>query len=118
GIGPHLRDFDNKAYDELRQEVFDMVRNEVFKEYRDARFLKEFYDDEDAWAQLKSGTKHIAHTLAQQTQDRSNSPKAKIAAIPQVVRRALERADDGFDDEDVTSLQQAIDLIEDKVHEG
>lgn len=117
-IGSQLRDFDNSAYDELRNDVFDMVRNEVFKEYRDARFLKEFYDDEDAWAQLKSGEKHVANKLAQQTQDRSSHPKAKIAAMPQLVRRALDRGEDSFDDDDVVSLQQTIDLIEDKVHEG
>lgn len=117
-IGPQLRDFDNKAYDDLRRDVFDMVRNDVFKEYRDARFLKEFYDDPDAWAQLMSGEKHIANKLAQQTQDKSSHPKAKIAAMPQLVRRALDRGEDGFDDEDITSLQQTIDLIEDKVHDG
>jgi hypothetical protein len=117
-IGPQLRDFDNKAYDELRQDVFDMVRSDVFKEYRDARFLKEFYDDPDSWAQLKSGEKHIANKLAQQTQDKSSHPKAKIAAMPQLVRRAIDRGEDGFDDEDVASLQQTIDLIEDKVHDG
>src|SRR5690606_18419598 len=105
-------------YDELRQDVFDMVRNDVFKEYRDARFLKEFYDDEDAWAQLKSGEKHVANKLAQQTQHKSSSPKAKIAGLPQLVRRAIERGEDGFDDEDIASLQQTIDLIEDKVHDG
>ncbi|NJL71197.1 MAG: hypothetical protein HC888_06060 [Candidatus Competibacteraceae bacterium] len=48
-IGSQLRDFENKAYDDLRQDVFEMVRNDVFKEYRDARFLKEFHDDPDAW---------------------------------------------------------------------
>lgn len=117
-LGPQLRDFDNAAYDELRHEVFEMVRNDVFKEYRNARFLKDFYDDPDAWAQLKSGEKHIADKLAQQTQDRSNSPKAKIAALPQLVRRAIDRGDDGFDDEDISSLQQTIDFIEDKVHDG
>ncbi|RUU88915.1 hypothetical protein EOB59_20685 [Mesorhizobium sp. M7A.F.Ca.MR.176.00.0.0] len=117
-IGSQLRDFDNKAYDELREDVFDMVRNDVFKEYRDARFLKEFYDDADAWAQLKSGEKHVANKLAQQTQDKSSSPKAKIAAMPQLVRRAIDRGEDGFDDDDIATLQQTIDAIEDKVHDG
>ncbi len=117
-IGPQLRDFDNEAYDELREEVFDMVQNDVFKEYRDARFLKEFHDDPDAWAQLKSGEKHVANKLAQRTQDKSSHPKAKISAMPQLVRRALDRGEDGFDDEDIANLQQTIDLIEDMVHDG
>ncbi|NJL71196.1 MAG: hypothetical protein HC888_06055 [Candidatus Competibacteraceae bacterium] len=67
---------------------------------------------------MKTGEKHVANKLAQQTQDRSNSPKAKIAAIPQLVRRAIDRGEDGFDDDDIASLQQTIDLIEDKVHDG
>ncbi len=117
-IGPQLRDFDNRAHDELRQDVFDMVRNDVFKEYRDARFLKEFHEDEDAWAQLKSGEQHVANKLAQQTRDKSNSPKAKVEAIPQIVRRAIDRGEDGFDDVDIANLQQTIDLIEDRVHDG
>lgn len=109
-IGSQLRDFDNNAYEELR--------NDVFKEYWDARFLEEFYDNEDAWAQLKAGEKHVANKPAQQTRDRSSHPKAKIAAMPQLVRRAIDRGEDGFDDDDVASLQQTIDLIEDKVHDG
>ena len=117
-IGPKLRDFGNKKFDNLREEVFDMVRNDVFKEYRDARFLKEFYEDDDAWAQLKSGELHVANRLARQTQDKSSSPKAKIAAVPQVISRALDRGDDGFDEDDVECLQQAISHIENKIHEG
>lgn len=117
-IGTQLREFDNPAYDDLREEVFGMVRNNAFKEYRDARFLKEFHDDPDTWDQLKSGEEHIANKLARQVESKSSSPKAKIAGLPQLIRRAVDRGEDGFDDEDVASLQQAIDLIEDKVHDG
>ena len=95
-----------------------MVRNNVFKEYRDARFLKEFHDDPDAWDQLRSGEKHIANKLAVQVESKSSSPKAKIAGLPQLLRRAVERGETGFDDEDVAQLQQAIDIIEDQVHDG
>lgn len=117
-IGSQLRDYENDAYDDLRSEVFDMVQNDVFKEYRDARFLKEFHEDPDAWAELKSGVKHVANKLAQQIQDKSSHPKAKILSIPQLVRRAIDRGEEGFDDEDIANLQQTIDLIEDQVHEG
>lgn len=117
-IGSQLRDYENPAYDDLREEVFDMVRNNAFKEYRDARFLKEFHDDPDAWHQLKSGEEHIANKLARQVESKSSSPKAKIAGLPQLIKRAVERGDAGFDDEDVSQLQQAIDIIEDQVHEG
>jgi ParB-like chromosome segregation protein Spo0J len=117
-IGSQLRDYNNAAFDDLREEVFEMVRNNAFKEYREARFLKEFHDDPDTWHQLKSGEKHVASKLTQQIQDKHSSPKAKIAGLPQLIRRSIERGEAGFDDEDVAQLQRAIDIIEDQVHEG
>jgi hypothetical protein len=117
-IGAQLRDYDNPAYDDLRNEVFEMVRNNAFKEYRDARFLKEFHEDPDAWHQLKSGEEFIGNKLAKQVETKSSSPKAKIAGLAQSIRRAVERGEGGFDDEDISQLQQAIDVIEDQVHDG
>ena len=95
-----------------------MVQKNAFKEYRDARFMKEFFTDPDAWHQLKSGEEHIAHKLAKEVENKSSSPKAKISGLPQLVKRAVERGDASFDDEDVSQLQQVIDIIEDQVHEG
>lgn len=117
-IGPQLRDYSNPAHDGLREDVFEMVRNDVFKEYRDARFLKEFHEDPDAWHQLKSGEKHIANRLASQVQHKHSTPKARISGLPQLVRRTLDRGEGEFDEEDVAQLQQTIDIIEDQVHEG
>ena len=117
-IGSQLREYTNTAYDGLRQEVFEMVRNDAFKEYRDARFLKEFHDDSDKWEQLKSGEKHIASRLAMEVKSNASSPKAKISTIPQMIRRSIERGEMEFGDEDVESLQQAIDYISDQIHEG
>ena len=117
-IGPQLRDFDNPAHDGLRDEVFGMVRNNVFREYRDARFLKEFHDDPDIWHQLNSGEQHIANKLAKQVETKSSSPKAKISGLPQLIRRSFDRGEAVFDDDDIIQLQQAIDLIEDRVHDG
>jgi hypothetical protein len=117
-IGSQLREYTNSAHDGLRQEVFDMVRNEVFKEYRDARFLKEFHDDPDKWEQLKSGGKHIASRLAMEVKSNAGSPKAKISSIPQMVRRSIDRGETDFGDEDVDALQQAMDLIGDQIHQG
>ncbi len=115
-IGSQLRDYKNRSNDNLREEVFEMVRNDVFKEYRDARFLKEFHDDADAWDQLKSGEKHIANQLARQVQSKHSSPKAKIADLPKLISRTFERGEDVFGDDDVAQLQQAIEIIEDQVH--
>lgn len=117
-IGSQLRDYSNFAFDGLREEVFDMVRNEVFKEYRDARFLKEFHDDSDKWEQLKSGEKHIASRLATEVKSNSSSPKAKISSLPQIIRRSIERGETEFDDDDISALQDSIDRISDQVHEG
>lgn len=117
-IGSQLRDYSNSAHDQLRDDVFGMVRDHAFKEYRDARFLKEFHDDQDAWDQLKSGEVHIANKLARQVETKSSSPKVKIAGLTQTLKRAVERGDGEFDDDDVAELQKAIDVIEDQVHDG
>jgi hypothetical protein len=117
-IGPQLRDYDNAAFDDLREEVFEMVRNNAFKEYRDARFLKEFHEDPEAWQQLKSGEPHVANRLARQVEVKGSSPKAKISALPALIRRAVETGDAGFDDEDVAKLQEAMTILSDQVHEG
>jgi hypothetical protein len=117
-IGPKLREYDKKESDDLRKDVFEMVRNEVFKEYRDARFLKDFYEDPEKWALLKSGQKHIANQLANEVKTSVNSVKAKIGSLEQTVQRALERPDHGLDDDDIEQLQRSISRIQEHVHQG
>ena len=117
-IGSRLRDYSNTEHDGLRADVFEMVRNEVFKEYRDARFLKEFHDDPEKWAQLKSGEKHIASRLASEVKTNASSIKAKIAALEQQVQRALERQETEFNDSDIEHLERAISRIQEHVHQG
>lgn len=111
-IGSMLRDYDNPNFDALRADVFDMVRNEAFKEYRDARFLKEFYDDPEKWEQLKSGEKHVASRLALEIKSNSSSVKAKIAALGQQVSRSLDRDEGDLCEEEVALLYQAAAQIE------
>jgi len=111
-LGSMLRDYDNPNYDGLRSDVFDMVRNEAFKEYRDARFLKEFYDDPEKWEQLKSGEKHVASRLALEIKSNSSSVKAKISALGQQVARSLDRDEGDLGEEEVTMLYQAAAAIE------
>lgn len=117
-IGSQLRDYDNPALDNLRSEVFDMVQNDVFKEYRDARFLKDFYDDPDKWAQLKSGEPNVANKLALEIKTNASSPKSKIASVPQMVQRSLDRGEIEFDEDDIEALQRAIHQISGQVHAG
>lgn len=117
-IGAQLRNFENSNYDQLRADVFDMVRNNAFKEYRDARFLKEFHDDPDKWAQLKSGEEHIASKLAKDVSSNTTGVKSKIAAIEPQVRRAIERQEADLNDDDIEALQRAIGRIHDHTHPG
>lgn len=117
-IGSQLRDYDNAHFDGLRGDVFEMVRNEAFKEYRDARFLKDFHDDPDKWAQLKSGEKHIASRLANEVKTNASSLKSKIATMEQQVQRAIDRGDVEFGEEDVEALQAAIAHMQRRLHHG
>jgi len=117
-IGSQLRDYDNPKFDALRADVFDMVQNEVFKEYRDARFLKDFHDDPDKWAQLKSGERHIASRLAAEVKSNTSSVKAKVAAVDQLVQKAIERGEVDFGEEEIEALQRAVSRIYEQIHPG
>jgi hypothetical protein len=118
GIGPHLRDYNNSEHDKLRSEVFDMVKRGVFKEYRDARFIKEFHDDPDKWEQLKSGEEDVAHQLALEIKTSGNSLKNKLAGLPDQVGRALEKEGHGLGDDEVELLYKAAGVLETHVHTG
>lgn len=117
-IGAHLRDYKNAAYDDLRTDVFNMVRNEVFSEYRDARFLKQFHDDQDKWDALKTGEKGIASKLAKEVHSNTSSPKAKVGAIEGQVQRAIDRGEATFTDEDIDALERTINTIRTQLHPG
>jgi hypothetical protein len=117
-IGSQLRDYHNPAHDGLRSDVFEMVRNEVFKEYRDARFLKQFHDDAEKWALLKGGEKHIASRLASEVKHSTSSVKARIAGLEPAIERALQRDDHELNDDDVDSLRNAVSRIQQSIHGG
>lgn len=117
GVGPKLRDYTNTDHDALRGEVFEMVRNEVFSEYRDARFLKDFHDDPEAWALLKQGEKGIAKKLSADIKTKGKGLTAKIAGLEDQIRRAVERDDEApLHDEQVEQLRRALDQAERVVH--
>lgn len=112
-VGPKLKDFSNPNHDQLRADVFDMVKNNVFKEYRDARFMKEFHDDPEKWAQLKSGEKHIANRLALEVKSNSSSLKGKISSIEQQLERSIARDGSSVDEADLEHLRGAVRVLED-----
>ncbi len=107
GFGPLVKDYGNVEHDKLREEVFDMVRHGVFKEYRDARFIKKFYDDPEKWAQLKTHEKDVANKLAADEKAGGSSLPGKIAGLPAQVARALDRDPGALDERDLESIQKA-----------
>lgn len=108
GFGPLVKDYSgNDEHNALRDEVFEMVRHDVFKEYRDARYMKKFYDDPEKWAQLKSHEKHIANKLAADEKVGGTSLEGKICGLPLQIARAFDRDPQALDEDDLARLQQA-----------
>jgi hypothetical protein len=118
GVGPKVKDYTNPDHDVLRGEVFDMVRNGVFKEYRDARFMRQYYDDPEKWSVLKSGEENAANKLANDIRAGSTSLKAKIEALPGQIERAFERDGEAVNDDDVETLRTAVTTAESFVNPG
>ena len=110
-----MRDYDNPESAELRAEVFDMVSSGVFKEYRDARFMKRFHDDP---AQLKTHEPDIANKLAAEEKKGAGNLSARIRALPFQVGRALDRTPDAVDETAVEALDRAARMIEEQVAEA
>lgn len=117
-IGAMLRDYDNPKHDALRADVFDMVRNNVFKEYRNARFLGDLYEDKEKWELLKTGEEHIADRLTAELRVNSTGPKARVAALPQQIKRAIDTESVEFDEEDLALLREAASFVAGQVHQG
>jgi len=114
-LGPKLRDYGNKDHDGLRSEVYDMVRAEVFSEYRDARFLNQIYEDPEKWAILKAGGENSARDLVSELKAKSGSLKGRLTGIEGQLQRALDRGTEAFDEEDAGALRRAAIMIEEKI---
>ena len=115
GFGPIVRDYGNPESDKLRAEVFDMVSHGVFKEYRDARFMKQFHDDPEKWAQLQTHEQNIANKLAAEESKGGSGLAARIRALPAQVERALDRDPSALDASAIDHLDRAARSIETKV---
>ena len=96
--------------DQLREEVFEMVKHDVFKEYRDARHMAEYYNDPEKWEVLKSHERHAAHNIANQVRAGETGINGRISGLRGQLERALDR-DAEFDDEAVDELQSCVDLL-------
>lgn len=117
-IGPLLRNYDERKYDNLRKDVFEMVHRKAFKEHRDVRYLRYFYENTDWWEQMKSGEEHIAHHLSKQVGGISDNPKGKIAELPGFIERAIKKGGVDFNEDDAATLQQALEHIQNQIHDG
>lgn len=109
-IGSKLKDYNNPSFDDLRSDVFEMVRRDVFKEYRDARFMKEFHDDPEKWAALRSGEKHVGHKLANDLKAGSASLRARFEMLPRQLERALERDSEAVSEDDIENLELTLKI--------
>lgn len=118
GVGPKVRDWTNAEHDQLRAEVFDMVRNRVFKEYRDARFMKQFYEDPEKWATLKTGKEGVASELAAEIKKGGTSLKGKIATLAGQIERAVEKDAEAIGETDVEDLRRALRVAERATNAG
>jgi hypothetical protein len=90
----------------------DMVRAGVFQEYRDARFMKSFYDDPEKWARLKTHEKSIAHQLANEIKAGSTNLHAKISNLRSQIDRALGQDPDSLGDDDLRQLEDSARYLE------
>lgn len=118
GVGPRVRDYDNAEQEGLRGEVFEMVKNGVFAEYRDARFMKDYYDDPEKWALLKQGEKGIANKLATDIKAGNTSLKAKLSTLASQIERALERDPQALNEDDIEVLRKATMAAEAVLNPG
>lgn len=107
-VGSMCKDYKNPEFDQLRTDVFNMVRNRVFKEYRDARFMKQYYEDPEKWETLKQGQEESAHQLANELKAGSSSLRARIEALPGQIERALDRDSSSVTDDDIETLRNAV----------
>ena len=117
-VGPFLRKYDNPEYDNLRKDVFEMVHRNAFKEHRDVRYLRYFFENSDWWEQMKSGEEYIAHHLSKQVGGINDNPKAKITEFSGFIERAIKKGGVDFDGNDEAILQQVLEHVQNQIHDG
>lgn len=96
--------------EQLREEVFDMVKHEVFKEYRDARHMAQYFEDPEKWSALKSLERHAAHEIANQLRAGQTGIHGRISGLHGQIERALDRNEE-FDDQELGELQKCVDML-------
>ena len=110
GFGPRVK-ADDEDGEHLREQVFAMVKYDVFKEYRDARYMAQYFDDPEKWSHLQGLEKHAAHDLANQIRAGHTGVKGKVGLLHGQLERALDKGDAPLDEEDIDELQRCVDLV-------
>ncbi|EIP98946.1 hypothetical protein OpiT1DRAFT_03445 [Opitutaceae bacterium TAV1] len=114
GFGPRLKGGSDEA-EKLRAEVFDMVSAGVFKEYRDARYMREFYEDSTKWAQLQTHEKEVAHRLANEIKAGNSTAKSRIHNLRDQIARTMAQDDQSVGTAELEELHKCVDLMESKL---
>ena len=96
--------------EQLREDVFEMVKHDVFKEYRDARHMAQYFDDPEKWNVLKTLERHAAHDIANQLRAGQTGIHGRISGLHGQIERALGRNEE-FDDDEVNELQNCVDML-------
>ncbi len=112
GFGPQQLKGDSAKAQAMREEVFEMVKNDVFKEYRDARFMKQFFEDPEKWDRLKSHERYVANQLANELKAMGpNSLRGRLQGLYSQMERAFERDPEALDASDLEELQKCVNLL-------
>lgn len=107
-----------KVDEALQAEVFDMVAAEVFQEYRDARFMQQYYSDPEKWARLQSHEKGVAHKLATEVKVGNTTVRGKIQGIYAQIERTLDREPESLNEDDLEELQRSVTLLASRLSGG
>ena len=114
GFGPRLKGGSPEA-EKLRGEVFEMVSRNVFQEYRDARYMKEFYEDAEKWALLKTLEKGIAHRLANELKVGTSTAKSRINNLHDQIARAMATDEQSIGEAELEELNRCVKLVESRL---
>jgi len=87
----------------------------VFKEYRDARYMREFYEDAAKWALLKTHEKEVANRLANEIKAGNSTAKDRINRLHDQISRSMNQDDQSVGAAELEELQRCVDLMESKL---
>lgn len=114
-FGAKVKNPPDAEWEKVRSDVFDMVANDVFSEYRDARYMHEYRDDPEKWERLLSLQKNAAHDLALELKATGSGVKALVNGLTARIERAFQRDNEALNEDDLESLKQAARLIESRI---